>query len=221
MATYVLILGAGDVGWHWHLVEAELRKHGHGTVAPDLPCDDDSVGLSDYADTVVRAIGDRRDLSVVAHSFGSYTAPLVCDRVQAELMVLVAGMVPAPGESAQEMFINTEYQPDQQADSSTLAIYYHDVPPDLAAEALTRSRRQSDTSGSQPWPLAAWPAVPTRFILCRHDRLFPPAWTRRIVRDRLGIVADEIDSGHCPALSRPKELAARFEADRLALWKQS
>jgi hypothetical protein len=27
------------------------------------------------------------------------------------------------------------------------------------------------------------------------------------MRDRLGIAPDEIDSGHCPALSRPQELA--------------
>jgi len=26
MATYVLIHGAGDVGWYWHLVAAELRE---------------------------------------------------------------------------------------------------------------------------------------------------------------------------------------------------
>ena len=59
MATFVLIHGSGDVGWYWHLVEAELRSGGHDTVAPDLPCDDDSAGLSEYVDAVVQAIGDR------------------------------------------------------------------------------------------------------------------------------------------------------------------
>ena len=38
MATCALIHGAGDVGWYWHLVAAELRGAGH-EVAPDLPCD--------------------------------------------------------------------------------------------------------------------------------------------------------------------------------------
>jgi hypothetical protein len=36
MATFVLIHGAGDSGWYWHLVEAELRRRGHDVVAPDL-----------------------------------------------------------------------------------------------------------------------------------------------------------------------------------------
>ena len=41
MATFAFIHGAGDVGWYWHLVEAELRRRGHDTVAPDLPVEDD------------------------------------------------------------------------------------------------------------------------------------------------------------------------------------
>ncbi len=35
-----------------------------------------------------------------------------------------------------------------------------------------------------------------------------------LVRERLGIVPDEIDAGHCVALSRPKELAERLDAYR-------
>ena len=45
MTTYVLIHGAGDVGWYWHLLEAELRTRGHDTVTPDFPCEDDAAGV--------------------------------------------------------------------------------------------------------------------------------------------------------------------------------
>jgi pimeloyl-ACP methyl ester carboxylesterase len=217
MATYVLIHGAGDVAWYWHLVDAGLRAHGHDVVAVDLPCDDDSAGLSEYTDAVVGSIGDRSDLVVVAQSFGGYTAPLVCARRRADLLVMVAGMIPSPGESAQAMFANTGYSQEWQDDLSDLAVFYHDVPPALAAEALSRGRKQADKPSREPWPLIEWPQVPTRYLLCRNDRLFPSAWTRRVVRDRLGITPDEIDSGHCPALSRPKELVARLEAYRVAV----
>jgi len=64
----------------------------------------------------------------------------------------------------------------------------------------------------EPWPLAAWPDVPTRFLLCRDDRFFPTAFLRRVAEERLGITPDEIDGGHCVALSRPVELADRLEA---------
>jgi len=138
MTTYVFIHGAGDVGWYWHLVAAELKAQSHDVVTVDLPCDDESAGLTEYAGTVVEAIGERTNLVVVGHSFGGYTAPLVCARRPADQLVLVAGMVPRPGESAETMFANTGYRQEEQEDVSDLAVFYHDVPEALAAEALSR-----------------------------------------------------------------------------------
>jgi pimeloyl-ACP methyl ester carboxylesterase len=213
VSTFVLIHGAGDVGWYWHLVEAALRDAGHDTVAPDLPCEDDSAGLPEYADTVVRAIADRTDLIVVAQSLGGFTAPLVCDRLATDLLVLVAPMIPAPGDSPVSYWTSTDYGREQtKSYDDTVELFYFDVPPELTAEAMRRSRTQSEARMSEPWPLDAWPDVPTRVLLCREDRLFPPAFLRRISRERLGIVPDEMDGGHCPALGRPRELAERLES---------
>jgi pimeloyl-ACP methyl ester carboxylesterase len=223
VATFVLIHGAADTAWYWHLVEPEVRQRGHDVVTMDLPCDDDSAGLADYADTVVDAIGDRRDLVLVAQSFGGFTAPLVCERVPVDLLILVAGMIPSPGEAPGDYWMNTGYQPAKldhveqpegisKEDAESIATFLHDVPPDLAAEALKRVRDQSETPAEKPWPLEAWPDVPTKFLLCRDDRLFPADWMRRLVKERLGITPDEIDGSHCVALSRPKELVDRLEA---------
>jgi pimeloyl-ACP methyl ester carboxylesterase len=211
-ATYVLIHGAGGAdSWYWHRVVPELRARGHDVVAPDLPSDDSS-GISEYADTVVRAIGDRTNLVVVAQSLGGFTGPLVCSRVPAELLVMVAAMVPSPGESVGDWWANTGWE---QVDTDPMTAFFHDVPPDVTAAAMARTPRQE--SGGvfrEPWPLDAWPDVPTRFLLCRDDRFFPAPFLRRVVRDRLGIVPDEMDGGHLPALSRPKELVERLEAYR-------
>jgi pimeloyl-ACP methyl ester carboxylesterase len=213
VATFVFIHGGGDVGWYWHLVEAELRGRGHDTVAPDLPCDDDTAGLSEYTETLLQAIADRRELIVVAQSLGAFTAPLVCDRTPVELLVLVAGLIPQPGEAGRDWWTNTGYERESHPDGDdVVSVFYHDVPPELAAEALERARDQSDTPGEEPWPLAAWPDVDTRFLLCRNDRFLPADFMRRVVRERLGITPDEIESGHCPALSRPKELAERLDS---------
>lgn len=213
MATFVLIHGAGDVGWYWHLVEAELQARGHEVISPDLPCDDDSAGLPEYADTVAAAIGDRTDLIVVGQSFGGFTAPLVCDRVTVRLLVLVAPMIPAPGEAPADYWPHTRYEEEaRDGYDDPIALFYQDVPPELAAEALKRSRDQSEVRMGEASPLRAWPDVPTRVLLCRDDRLFPAGFLRRVARERLGVTPDEIDGGHTPALSRPYELADRLEA---------
>lgn len=207
MATFVLIHGAGDVGWYWHLVEAELRARGHDTVAPDLPCDDDTAGLPDYADAVVAAIGDRTDLVVVGQSLGGFTAPLVCDRVPVQRLILVAPMIPTPGEATADYWTNTRYADEPRAGyDDTIALFYQDVPADLAAEALKRGRAQSEARLGEPFPMKEWPAVPTKVVICRDDRMFPPAFLRRIAHDRLGVTPVEIDGGHTPALSRPRTL---------------
>ena len=229
MATYVLIHGAGSDPWYWHLVGPELEALGHDVVAPDLPCDDDSAGFAEYADAVVDAIGDRRDLVLVAQSMAGFTAPLVCVRVPVSLLVLVAAMVPVPGESPGDWWANTGWEQarhEQAArdgrsidgDFDPMAEFFHDVPPEVAAEVMARGQRaQSGTPFEKPWPLEAWPDVPTRFLLCRDDRFFPAAFMRRVVRERLGITPDEMDGGHLPALARPSELAERLEMYRAGL----
>jgi pimeloyl-ACP methyl ester carboxylesterase len=217
MAMFVLIHGGGDVGWYWHLVEDELRRRGHDVVAPDLPCDDNAASLYDYAGAVVDAIGDRRDLIVVSHSYGGFTARLVADRVPVEVLVLVAAMIPAPGESPADWWENTGHgqavREQAQRDGGLtgsddpFVALYHDVPRELAEQALSNHRAESETAYNNPWPLDAWPAIPTKFVLCTEDRLFPPEFMRRLVAERLGIVPDEIAAGHYVALSRPHDLA--------------
>jgi pimeloyl-ACP methyl ester carboxylesterase len=215
MATYAFIHGAGDVGWYWRLVEADLRARGHDVVAPDLPCEDGSAGLPEYAEAVIEAIRERTDLVVVAQSFGGFTAPLVCDRLVVDLLVLVAPMIPAPGEAPADYWTNTGYEAEpRESYDDEIALFYQDVPAELAAEALKRGRRQSEARMHEPSPLKAWPDIPTRVLLCRDDRVFPAPFLRRVAQERLGITPDEIDGGHTPALSRPKELAERLETYR-------
>ena len=217
MATFVLLPGAGSDSWYWHLVAPYLEVAGHDVVAVDLPVTDDTAGFADYADVVVDAIGDRRDLVLVAQSMAGFTAPLVCERVPVELMILVAAMVPRPGESGAEWWVNTGHATALQAtgrgpDASgdPVEMFLHDVPAEVARESEHHVSPQSETPFEAPWPLDAWPDVPTRFLLCRDDRFFPAEFQRRVVRERLGIEPDEMDGGHLPALSRPHELAQRL-----------
>jgi pimeloyl-ACP methyl ester carboxylesterase len=207
MATFALIHGGGGSAWDWHLVASELRERGHEPVAVDLPSEDESAGWWDYADAVVEAVGDRRNVIVVGHSLGGFTAPLVCVRIPVDVLVLVAAMIPSPAELFADWWTNTGYETSGYDD-----VFYHDVPPELAAEARRRERDESSRALQEPWPLEAWPDTRTTYLLCRDDRMFPAAWARRHARERLGFQPDEMDGGHYISLSRPRELAERLVA---------
>ena len=224
MATYVLIPGAGSDSWYWHRVEPLLRDRGHEVVAVDLPSADDGADLGTYTDVVVEAIGDRRDLVLVAQSMGGFTAPLVCDRVPVDLLVLVAAMVPVPCEAPGDWWADTGWEAAKRAaavadgrdpdEDDPVALFLHDVPDAVVAESAGHVHEQSGTPFVKPWPATGWPAVPTRFLLCRDDRFFPADFQRRVVASRLGIEPDEMPGGHLPALAQPDELVARLEGYR-------
>ncbi|HKF75091.1 MAG TPA: alpha/beta hydrolase [Candidatus Dormibacteraeota bacterium] len=221
--TYVLIPGAGGSAWYWHRVEAELRRRGQQVVAVDLPADDDAAGLREYADAVVDAVGDRPDVVLVAQSMAGFTAPLVCERLPVSLLVLLNAMIPSPGETPGDWWDDTgqgqaRREKDEregrpaEADFDPVTYFLHDLPPEVVEEAGAHARRQSETPFGQPWPLAAWPDVPTRVLVGSDDRFFPADFQRRVARERLGITPDEMPGGHLVALQHPAELTDRLEA---------
>jgi pimeloyl-ACP methyl ester carboxylesterase len=219
MAAFVLIPGAGGQAWYWHLVVPLLESARHTAHAVELPAADETAGLAAYTDIVVEAIGlRRRDLVIVGQSMGALTAPLVCTKVPARLMVLLNAMIPSPGETGGKWWTNSGQgaaaaekarregrDPGGNFDPSE--IFLHDVPADVMATA-SEEPAQSGRPFDDPWPLTEWPHVPTRVISAADDRLFPVEFQRRLVEERLGITPDVIPGGHLSALARPDELTA-------------
>ncbi len=171
------------------------------------------------------AVRGRQDVVLVAQSMAGFSAPLVCVRRPVSLLVLVNAMIPAPGETAGEWWESTGQAeamrendlregrpPDVGFDAFTY--FLHDLPQDVIAESAAHQRDQSGTPFGQPWPLGAWPEVPTRVLIGRDDRFFPAGFQRRIAEERLGVTPDEIAGGHLVALGRPAEVADRLEAYR-------
>ena len=222
MTTFVLIPGAGtDPRMYDATIEA-LRELGHGGIAPPLPLDDEDATPSDHAEAVARAVPAGEEIVVVAQSLGAFTGPLVAARIPVALLVLLAPMIPAPGESAGQWWGNTAHG---EAIADVLArhgpgsewgpeavneVFLHDVDPDVARESERYNAPAGAGMFAEPWPLDAWPDVPTRVLAPRDDRLFPLEFQRRVTRERLGIELDEMDGGHVPMLSRPRELAERL-----------
>lgn len=68
MSSFILIPGAGGVAWYWHRVVPLLQEAGHEAIPVDLPGDDESAGLPEYARLVTGATGGRGDVVLAAQS---------------------------------------------------------------------------------------------------------------------------------------------------------
>ena len=213
MTTFLLLHGAGSDSWYWHRVLPLLPD----AVAPDLPVTDESCGFEEYADAAAAAV--EGPVTVVAQSIAGFVAPLLCSRVDVREIRLVAAMTPAPGESAGQWWESSgQSQAQREADLAAgrdpdaafdpVVTFLHDVPADLVEAGWPHVFPQASRPFHDPWPLDAWPDVPTRFLAATEDRLFPLAFQRRVVHERLGLAVEEIECGHLPALAAPAELAA-------------
>ncbi len=222
MATFLLIPGAGADPRVYGMTIAALAELGHEGIAPELPLDDAEATPSDHADAVVAAAPDGAELVVVGQSLGAFAATIAAARLSPRHLILLAPMIPAPGETAGEWNEATGHAeaiapltarlgpPDEWDEEAVAEVFLHDVDPEVAAATAEYGGAPADGLFADPLPLDAWPDVPTTVIAAREDRLFPLEFQRRVARERLGLEPEEIDGGHLPYLSRPQELARRL-----------
>ena len=220
-STFILVPGAGGDPFYWHLVEPLLRGAGHEVVAVRLPAGEDGAGLAEYGATIEAAMGDARAVVLVAQSMGAFSAPLAAAAAPERVTRIGRGapLIPGPGataapfwaasgqDAAQRAFAVAEGR-DPDAPFDLDEMFLHDVPAEVAARLLEEGDSRDETqSFVDPWPLDAWPDVPTTVIAGARDRLFPLDYMRGLARARLGLEeVTVVDAGHLPALSRPEEL---------------
>ena len=224
--SFVLIPGAGGMAWYWHRVVSLLEEARRQAIAVNLPSDDSKAGLADYTDCVVRAIGQRSNVILVAQSLGGFTAPLVCECASVGMLAFVNAMIPQPGESAGAWWGNTGAPQARVAAAQTggysaefdLRTYFlHDVPESVLRESPPQ-REQSDAVFGEPCRFERWPQIPIRAIASADDRFFPVEFQRRIARKRLQCDVEVLPGGHLVALSNPQglvDLMLRLEREVL------
>jgi pimeloyl-ACP methyl ester carboxylesterase len=217
--SYVLIPGAGGMAWYWHRVAPLLEQAQREAIAVDLPGDDESAGLDVYADIVVREIGQRTNIILVAQSLGAFTAAIVCERMPVRGLVFVNAMIPLPGETAGDWWQNTgatrariaaAESAGYNAEFDLQSYFLHDLPQAVLKEGPAHQREEAGIVFTQPCKFRSWPQIPIRVIASANDRFFPLEFQRRLARVRLKTDVRVVSGGHLVALSNPDGLVEQF-----------
>ncbi|MCT9142334.1 alpha/beta fold hydrolase [Streptomyces violarus] len=220
MTDFVLVAGTWLGAWAWDEVAAELRAAGHDVQAVTLSGLAERRGLpagqqthvQDIVDAVERL--DPRDVVLVGHSYAGVPVGQAAERIGDRLarVVFVDAMVPVAGESALSGWPS---EPVREAIAAS-GFWPPLTAPDYAGQDLTDEQIARIVNGSTPHPgaTATEPAVlrgdlgelPATYIKCLRDGDEPMPVVAELLRsDRWELI--EMDTGHWPMFSRPRELA--------------
>jgi pimeloyl-ACP methyl ester carboxylesterase len=218
-----LVHGSYHGAWCWDFLRPELERLGHRVITMDLPISDPALGAGDYAKAVDDALDPASEPVVVGHSMAGLIIPLVAARRPVRKLVFLTAFLPSPGRSANEQRAaepidgrvppKTSEWTDLGNDvwsvgpNTATELFFHDAPAAVSRWATKRLRPQSYRVMNETTPLASWPDVESRSIVCRDDRALNPDWLRGAARERLGVEPVELAGGHSPFMTRPNELA--------------
>jgi pimeloyl-ACP methyl ester carboxylesterase len=182
------------MAWYWHRVVGLLEQVQREATAIDLSGDDESAGLEEYAEIVVREIGQRTNITLVAQSLGAFTAAVVCQRVPVGKLIFVNATIPVPGETAGDWWENTGATRARIAAAESAAYrtefdlqtyFLRDLPEEVLRAGPAHQRERSGIRFQPALQLPPLARIPTRVIASADDRFFPLEFQRRVARTRL------------------------------------
>ena len=197
------------------VVAVDLQGHGVNRLASHA-----HIGLEDSARTIADAVltNELSEVVLVGHAMGAIAvieaAPELEDRLAR--IVLLAGMVPSDGMSADDMlaarFDDAPSQWERIAAVSEREVYGADMDDATAAwffAHLTPPEDRPFRPPRTPVHVSRLPAdVPVTYIVQTRDQSFAPALQRRMLANLREPEVLEIDAGRNSMITRPGELAA-------------
>ena len=219
MATFVLVHGSYQGGWIWKLVADHLTQSGHVVYRPTLDGSAErkrglrpNLSLVDHGLELADLFfyEDLTDVVFVGTSIGGMVVCEAAQRVPERIrrLIFIDALVPIPGESVP--IINSRPPHDRaklvyQADPASI---FADLRPELRAWATARVTPQAIAPTDDPVDLRAFWSASWRVDVLRCTRSpLPPEAHQRRTAERLGGSYSELDAGHYPMLSHPREVA--------------
>lgn len=223
MATFALIHGGFHTSRCWQLFADELTRRGHRALTVDLPVSDPAAGPEDYLAACVAAFeGAGEPVIVVGHSIAGWTALRLDGRIPVAGFIFLASCITFPAglypDEPLPMIVTdpTDWTPDERGlitldKDVAREAFYHDVPSELADEALSWLVPQAAVGVAGPEEQIIAPNAPAVYIRCAEDHAVAAPWAEFAAEILTGAPPRVIHTSHSPFLSRPVELADMFD----------
>ncbi|MFH7026523.1 MAG: alpha/beta fold hydrolase [Heteroscytonema crispum UTEX LB 1556] len=123
MTIFCLVHAAYQGASSWNLVIPHLEAQGHKAVAMDLPIEDPSATLSQFAEVVIQSLPETdNDVIVVGTSMAGTIIPIVASQRPVRKLVFLAALIPYPGTSTLDQLY-------KDIDAETRKTLSHEPPP--------------------------------------------------------------------------------------------
>ena len=212
----VLVHGTTQSPEGWRLLIEELARSGHTATAVDLtPLGESMTATEEYGTSIGEQFAGVQIDVVAAHSGSGLVLPAIASATNARWQCYIAAFVP-DGLSSLMDEVSTDstavfhrrwigVDPTTDHDAARRFLF-HDCNPSVAEWALTTLRRfVPKRVYNEPVPVV--PSIPSVSIVPRSDRTLRSAWMLAESKRRLGVEPIVVPGGHCPHVSRPRQIA--------------
>ncbi|KAF2172086.1 hypothetical protein M409DRAFT_17328 [Zasmidium cellare ATCC 36951] len=230
--TIIIAHDAFHTPAHFEQLQQDLAAAGFRVVVPQLPSSGvagQSATLEDDVQTLVlygkAEIENGHNVVLVAHGYGSIPGAAAAERLNQHSLdrprtgtvtrlILIAGVVSRVNESYYDS-VEAAWAVARDglvAIRNPSKIFYNDCSPETTATALTNMRPQSESSLWAKSTTPGWMNIPTFYVVCEADQAIAPSLQQGFVRTLQSVngrvTVANMQAGHCPFLSRGREVAA-------------
>jgi pimeloyl-ACP methyl ester carboxylesterase len=231
MSQYVLVHGAWEDAKSWDYVAPVLEANGHTVTALDLPGHGENMqpisfmNMANYIETIIEAINRIAEpVILVAHSMSGAAVSQVAERIpkKIERLVYVCSFLLQDGDTVLEamqsdtgeFLPNIVFSEDQSyatlPEETLRKAGFHDVDEKVIQQVLPNIVEKQSTDPFLAKVMVGeenFGSVPKTYIRTTIDKVTTPDLQDRMIANWKVDVVQNLEAGHFPAFSVPKELA--------------
>jgi pimeloyl-ACP methyl ester carboxylesterase len=226
MVRFIVLTGSETKSLAWRDFQRQVEAHGHLSSVFSLDDVSWQSGFDAAVDALTQKIGPASQTILIGHSIGGLVLPILGDRLDVASEIYIADFTSKISQSfldrilfGEEIFEPTWVDGYQGLIRSKdpLATHrhfldhhlFHDCCADAADVYWKKSELPLEVICSSSNRSELHPRN-IHYLVCAADRTVRPEWQRQAASLLPAATATEIESGHCPHISKPSELAEQI-----------